>query len=458
MTESNKMDSVMLIAEKFVKHLESLERMVAYSDLIEKEYQTKKVNEKNLGEAADLIVHGKIIEHVNKIDPEKRSDRKEADNEVLELIEKLKAESDLIKYFHKNIEVSSIDDDITYTVKSPFVNRVLKSSADESFKLDSDINQLLNSIIISLATGMELLIADLFKDFIQNVDKSDFIEKKSLTYSELVKIGSVEEARIFLIDEYTEELLKKSFKYWLDEIERKLSIKVTSIEFLNQKIEKTFEVFQRRHLLIHNNGIVNSSYLSKVHPSLISNFKKDDIIEINNKYIEDSIGLFRMFGIVILFKYAEKLNRKEKDDMFTTLNDLLLMPSTRKCLGTRYIYKEVSEDMTYDHESRLIAQVNYYLTHKYNDDFEGIRSEVERFNVSQLSIEYHMAKNILLDKFDLALGNFKTFCTTIDEEHFLHVIDWPLLKLARKSDEFKDYINKRIHEIIKSEEDEKIEI
>ena len=457
MREDNSIQEILSIAEKFIKHLESLERMIDYSEIIENEYKVKKDNTKSLGEIADLIIHVKSIQKINEEELEKKDEKYEADR-LIHMVEELKSENDIIRYLYNNIDVSLVDGGISVESESSFVMKVIDSYIDESFNMDSDINQLLNSIIISLVTGMELLIADLFKDFIQNVDQSDFIKSKNLSYSDLVRIGTVEEARIFLIDEYTEELLKQSFKYWVDEIEKRIKLKIKSIPFLNNDLEKIFEVFQRRHLLIHNNGVINSLYLSKVHPDLVIGLQKDDQIDIDKNYIVQSIDIFRRFGIVLSYNYAEKKHRDYKDKLFSKFNSLLLTPSNQKCLGSRWIYKKVSNESTYDHESVLIAKINYFLSFVHRDDFDKVKSEVEAFNVATLSSEYKMAKYILLEKFDIALENFKVYCTTLSDNEIIQTIDWPLIKVARKAPEFNNFIIERLDLIIRSEEEDKIEV
>jgi hypothetical protein len=452
LNRESSIEDTLLIAEKFLNHLESLERMVAYSDLIENEYNLKK--DKSLGELVDLIINVKSILAIREDNPEARIEHMESDEKLIQTLDELKTDKDLVRYMYNNLLVENTEDGLSITSDSSFVRKVIDSHINESFKLDSDITQLLNSIIISLVTGMELLIAELFKDFIQNVDKSDFIKTKSLSYSELIKIGTIEEARVFLIDEYIEGLLKQSFKHWIDEIEKKMSIKVKSIPILFNDLEKIFEVIQRRHLLIHNNGEINSLYLAKIHPDLVNGFEIGDTAEIDKEYIDQSITIFRRFGIVLTFIYAEKKHRKEKNELFSDYNNLLLTISNRNknCLGARYVYKEVSSDSTYDHESMLISKINYFLNYRHAGDFDKIKSEVENFNVSTLSVEYKMARNILLQNYVEALENFKSFCMTLDENMFINVIDWPLIKLARESSEFSDHIKERLDLMIKNEE------
>lgn len=448
------------IAEKFTNHLESLVRMVDYSELIEKEYKTKKAENKSLGELADLIIQVKSAKKVREVNGEIDEEQMEENNKIIELVDSMINESDIIRYFDSHLDVL-IDDDLEISsikTTSQFVNNVIDNNLSESYKMDSDINQLLNSIIISLVTGMELLIADLFKDFVQNVDQSDLIKNKQLTYSDLVKVGDIEEARMLLVDGYIEELLKLSFKSWLDEIEKKMNFKIKTNSFVVNDIEKIFEVFQRRHLLIHNNGVVNSLYLTKVHPKLTENLEKNDSLVANEQYISDSIAMFRRFGLVLVYLYAEKKYKTNIDLTFETLNDLLISPELNTCTGTRYIFKEISKNQKYSHQSKLFAEINYYLTFKLSDNFEEIRPTVEKFDVSTLSIEYKMAKNILLDNYEDALEEFKLFCSALSDDAFVSIIEWPLIKVARNSDSFVEYINNKINSIITNEEEEESEI
>ncbi|QGS68718.1 hypothetical protein CV093_10245 [Oceanobacillus sp. 143] len=119
---------------------------------------------------------------------------------------------------------------------------------------------------------------------------------------------------------------------------------------------------------------------------------------------------------------------------------MLLSLSKTGCHGARYIYRTIYDDQRFDHSSQLISRVNYYLSHKLNGEFEEVREEVEKFQVNTLSIEYRMAKHILLDEIEEAVDSLISYSNTISDNEFLHVIDWPLIKVIKDNEKVKSFI------------------
>src|SRR5699024_3896575 len=142
--------------------------------------------------------------------------------------------------------------------------------------------------------------------FLLNVDKSDFLNNKTIQFTKLAAIDSIEEARSFLVDQYIEELLRQSFKSWIEEIENKGKINLKKNNFFKSTndIELVNETFQRRHLLIHNDGVVNDLYLLNVDSSCLEDVAKGETLIIGTDYIESRISLFRKLGIILIYLFS----------------------------------------------------------------------------------------------------------------------------------------------------------
>lgn len=451
--------AVISIAAKFIRHLDSLERMINYSELIEDERKSNDEENRSIDDLLELVINKKIMDNMIEEESSTRRESEAEYEDITKSFSEMLERNKLLRFINNNIEIVKNDrDEIRFYSENGFVNKVFMDHMGRTEDIDSDINQLLNSIIISLVISIELLIAELFKDFFKNIDKSNYINAKTLSFSDLSKIGSIEEAKVYLIDEYIEKLLNQSFIQWIDELEKILKINVRKNELLNNEIEHVFETIQRRHLLVHNDGIVNSFYLNKVHSDLTGGLSKDDRLENNKAYIITSIERIRKFGVVLLYEYGLKIYRHDRDEFFGKYISLILDLSIRGCLGSRSVFRRAYTENLFNHKNKLMSQVNYYLSFHLNNEFEEIRAEVEEFSVDTLSAEFKMAKHILLGDFHTALGYFKTFCSTLDDDEFIFVIDWPILKLTKNDTEFNTYINDKIESIINHEEDAEVEV
>ncbi|QGS68717.1 hypothetical protein CV093_10240 [Oceanobacillus sp. 143] len=102
---------------------------------------------------------------------------------------------------------------------------------------------------------------------------------------------------------------------WIEEIEKRMKIKVTNHEVLKQNddIDYINETFQRRHLLIHNNGEVNDLYLTKTQHFTVGGLRKGQKLDNSNEYIEEKIKLFKKVGIILVYLYSSKVYKNNMD-------------------------------------------------------------------------------------------------------------------------------------------------
>lgn len=442
--------SLLEITDRFVNHLDSLERMLKFNDDIIKQQIEEKSNHLDMAELIDVIIELKIVE----LHGESETDHQKEKYDLMNAVRAQLGRKNLVDFIYNNLDVYEDEEkEIIIETKSLLLKKMLNDALESQKALSTDINQLNNSIVISLVSSLELLIGDLLKEFLLNVDKSDFLTSKTIQFSKLAAIGSIEEARSFLVDQYIEELLRQSFNSWINEIENKGKINLKKKNFFKNSndIELVNETFQRRHLLIHNDGIVNDLYLLNVDSSCLEDIEKGKTLIVETDYIESRISLFRKLGIILIFLFSEKIHRKDKNEFFIHFNTKLLHLAVKKCEGARNIFKEISNDMNYDHSSRLVSKINYFLSFKLSNEFEVVKEEVEEFDTSTLSIEYRMAKHILLDNIEEAFYYFKEHVHNIDDNEFFHIIEWPLIRLVKNELIFKEFIKDRIDNILETE-------
>lgn len=424
--------------------------MMEYNVVIKEHYYKKEEIEFNVYDMILLVIDIKTEEFRNESPTSDDYIEKKA------MLEKL-MEDKTVKFIYNNVFVLEEDGEEIINISNGLLARFFNKQLKSHRNYRTDVEQLQNSIIISLVTSFELLIAEIFKDFILNIDHSDFIEKKSITFSNLAKIGDIEEARNFLVDQYIEELLRSSFNDWINEFDKKMKINIDKLQIVkeNSDLDYMNETFQRRHLLIHNDGIVNDLYLTKTKPFTTDHVEKGDSLEPTSDYILSRIKLFKKVGIILIYMYSTKRYRRNMDQFFGEFNDLLLELIKEGCSGARYIYNEIYNNTGFNHVSQLMSRINYFLSYRLNNEFELIRNEVEEFYTETLSIEYRMAKKILLGDTEEAFEFFKSFVKGFDDDdEFLNVLDWPLIKLVRQEEVFDKYIREKMESILPEEGEE----
>lgn len=427
------------IASRFLLHLSSIERLLAQNL-----NNIEGPSESDLGEFVEYVLHLKA-----EIKTAERDSNSEEIIRLKNLLDEIK-DSDIYPMVDKHTHVELVDDGrVALNITSTLLRNAYLTYSDNKVEENYDLTQYNNSLVVSLVIGLEILISNLFKDYINNYDVTNqIIKEKTLTFTDLKNFESVDDARVFLQDQFIDNLLRSSFDGWLNELEGKLKINLRKEKFISDDINLIIETLQRRHLIIHNDGIVNDFYIKKVSPELREDVQKGEELNLDKNYIESRIKVIRKFGLVLIYHYVEKIYKNNLYDFFQVFNNILLSLVSKDCDGVKYFYKKFSES-NMEHGAKLVCTINYFLAHKLVGD-NTINSEIEKFEINALSIEYRMAKSILLEKDDandLAIQ----FLKPLNDNVFMNALEWPLMRLLNYNSSSKRYIKRRINTIIKKE-------
>lgn len=118
-----------------------------------------------------------------------------------------------------------------------------------------------SALLISAVGNFEVLVSGLVREFIRL--KPEILRSDEVKYSlaEIEGFESLTEFREYCSERYAEALLRGGLDDWMAWFERRLKV---SLGELPTNFTSVVEVFQRRHLFVHNGGVVNRSYLVKV--------------------------------------------------------------------------------------------------------------------------------------------------------------------------------------------------
>lgn len=434
-------DFIENITTTFLRHIGSIERLKKSYKSIEKEKPVSDI--------------GALVAYVIDLKLRKKDAEINGDLDALSKIEDIYYEyADNASFLmaDKNIKVNQSDEneEISLSIESSLLRKAYSDYRESTLDLFYDDTQFQNSLIISLVIGMEILVAEIFKDYVNYMDISGQVLKdKKLDFILLKEIGSVEEAKTFLIDQYIEGLLRNSFQAWLEEFKKVINIDMYKLECVRESIKYINETFQRRHIIIHNDGQVNDLYLNKIDMTLRERYKKGEYILSDYEYIDERINTFRNFGLILIYQYGKKKHRQSTNDFFMELHGLLLPYLKEGFEATRYIFKDWFENQNLLKSSRGTSIINYYLTYKLNDD-DSIIEDILCFNAEDYGEEFVFAKKILLGDNEVEDEAIK-FLDFMDNYDFMNALNWPLFKLVKKSEKFKGFINDKIERIIKEE-------
>lgn len=144
------------------------------------------------------------------------------------------------------------------------------------------VSLLYQNSLISLISAVECFLSQIIHTYYD--EKPDAMSEKDKVFSfdDLKNFGSVEDARVYLIEKKVTDLMRSSFSDWITFFKKQARL---SMSYLTPYMDTLIETCERRNLLVHNAGIVNSIYLSKVPLDLRKGKKKGVKLNLTRKYL-----------------------------------------------------------------------------------------------------------------------------------------------------------------------------
>lgn len=413
------------IIENYIQNLEVLEAYInGLDDILSHQ------NKKNTPEISDISLKP-VFEAISVIGEDIDTEKK---------IEKIKEYNDnfphgtlIFEYDKDNNQSSlkfSIDDAIIAKRFERITNKMLLTA--------KQIPMIFTSSLISMATYFELLATKLIQERLMAHPEAMNIKQKSLSFSQIEEIGSLEEAKNFLIEQEVVDLMHEGFKSWMEYFSKKMKVDIDKIK---DDIEEVNEVFCRRHLFVHNGGIVNNIYLTRVSKEFREGVSLGEEIIVDKPYFFNALRLFKRFGIILgleTWKRNTKVSKERVDYVLNFIYELLLEEDWELA---SVLCQFVLSDNNVEASSKWGAQINYWLTQKKLGKFDEVLQEITEADLSALSSEYQLCRYALLGK----------------NEAFFHLLEhafpkpigiqqleeWPIFSEIRATPEYLEFINKK---------------
>ncbi|NCA93764.1 MAG: hypothetical protein EOM84_01155 [Sphingobacteriia bacterium] len=304
------------------------------------------------------------------------------------------------------------------------------------------------AVLFNLVSYLEQSFSDICHAILRTHPQILSLNEKSLTFDEISKCSNLEEAKDFLISEEIEKMLFKPLSSFLDFFEKTMF----KIEFPNLKMfrQEIIEIKERRNLLIHNGGVVNTKYINCVDKKLQEKYKIEvgKKIGLGKKYLEESIDKFELIGLEILFFGALKFQKgKEKEDAIWSINSLIydtfVGKSTKFLLGESLSCFALSNDCKkyLNQQQQDYYQLNYWQILKKQNKLEQFNTETKKYDTSSKNNLIKLCYFSLIDDYTEAC---KYITPSLNEEGFdLDLYnEFPILSNLRKQKKAKEVIKK----------------
>ncbi|WP_343534684.1 hypothetical protein [Pedobacter sp.] len=340
----------------------------------------------------DPILTDKLKEHDEHISPlislgvikqmlTQNTELEEGEKEKIEGIQS-KINAKILEIYKEEIdvEIETEEDkaDSSMRLKIPSNIRFQEHLANAG-KTKNHIELLYRNSLISLLSSVEWFFSQILHFYYDKHPDASGIQKKTMTLSDLKGFGTIEDAEKYLIDIKIEEILRGNFDSWISLLKSELSLNMGYIEPIKNEL---IEIYQRRNLLVHNGGVVNSIYISKVEEKFRKDIKQNDKLNVDKEYLDNAICKLQKAFILIaaeLWKNLDKTDKKRGDVLGEITYENILKSKWDICEGLTYF---MINDAQLETTDKVIAQLNYWLCKKRTNQMDSIRNELNKADFS----------------------------------------------------------------------------
>lgn len=167
---------------------------------------------------------------------------------------------------------------------------------------ESNSQHLQRVSLISLVSVVESFMYQLLHWFFQKHPSAVTAQEKQFTFEELSGFSNLDDARAYLMCWKIENLLRGSYENWIEYFRGQHKLELSEIA---KHHEYLVENFQRRHLLVHNDGVVNQIYLSRVDKSLTRPEMLNKKLAVSREYLFSAIDRFESSFLQLAFELWE---------------------------------------------------------------------------------------------------------------------------------------------------------
>ncbi len=399
-------------------------------------YSYYQVQQKNvmtyLVQNVNKFKYGVILNRffMNQIDPKKTGPLSENEKNII---------ADMIEDF--DVVKAEAEDTyrVSYKLRDDF-------KVEDQYELDPNrareefISLMQQPVILSESVLMMLLIK--YEDSISRVFRyligkypQAFLSDKSITYSELLNLNSnISEIKEMFIAKEIDSIMREPISDWYESLEKRQK---AHFLFADHLFEKFKEVYYRRNLVVHNQGVVNETYLRNVKGSTL---KIGDNVDVDQDYLENAFALTRLMLIDTYFGLRKVADDAAEITAWISSYGYNCLVE-KKWSQAKYIFSVLLQDDKMQSIDQLIAKVNYWIAVKNLNGIDAIQQEVKNLDTSAMQLQFSVAKAALLDEND-KLTDLLDECLKTNEIPAYYIKTWPLLNEFRNSEYYDTFVDK----------------
>ena len=318
---------------------------------------------------------------------------------------------------------------ISYSMTSDYQSQDPQIARSKKNKLDSQRNIFCRSILSNVIIIFERYLARIY-EFLVVSNPEQYFEGKTIKTSRLFS-ATVEEIIISEVREEVSNNLFDSIKT-LDKMNEKSSINLDRYICIRKVFE---EIYYRRNLFVHNEGVVNKIYLDNIHEEYKKGVKCGDRLVCDDYYLHNSIVVLKEMICVLFYEFLVSIKSDAKNYDILSQNIAFSALNNEEYAFCEYIYGILVKNKDFSFLDKSMFEVNRMIALKQQG--KSIQKWLDGFDVSAMQTQFAIAKCCLQDDFDRVY----TLLSRTYPESFnaTAVRDWPIFIDFRNTEQYEKF-------------------
>lgn len=349
-----------------------------------------------------------------------------------------KANDDFLTFLKDNVK--EIEDD---NGKKRLLVKADESRRFETLERNASTSSLARKIIpeslfVSLISQYDAFLTRLLRAIYMLQPEVLNGSERNLTFSQLVEMDTIANAREYIIEKEIDTVLRKSHSEQFDYLEKLLGLKLRE----KLPIWKTFiEITERRNLLVHCDGEVSSQYLKNCteHNCNIENVKIGDRLGVQPPYFTEAYKCLYEISVKLTHTLWRKMAISDLKQADKELNDICynLINSSAFDLADILLEFGCEQKNHFNDSLKNVFIINGALSKYLQDKKEEAKKILEKKDWSASSDAFVLAYKVLNDEFESVYELMKKIGNKgeVDSSDYK---EWPLFTKIRNEKKFKD--------------------
>lgn len=335
------------------------------------------------------------------------------------------------------ILLEKADEDESYKPPIRYITEIDKR-IDRLTSVESGLKTLPKLYFTGLVSAFDILFSKIVRAAIHHQPNLISSLNTSISFDNLVKLGSVEDAKNHIVDKEIENLLRSSHADQIEWTEKRLGINLHN----NDLYPLFIKICERRNLIVHTSGVVSTQYISecKSAGSNISGANIGEVLDVDADYYRKSVETLFAYGIAILQIVWRKLVPSDIEEASDELNEVSyrLLLQRRYALASRLLRFGLDEIKKHGSEKiRLRMLVNYANSEKLSGNRERAEEILNAEDWSAKSDVFNICVSAVLDDTESVISKMDTMTNPSDIGMF-GFREWPIFENMRTKVEFQD--------------------